>query len=170
MTEAAESFHELMGQLDYPMAVVTTAIEGRRAGCLVGFHTQCSIDPPRIAVWLSKANHTYRVGLMATTFALHLLDRSDSATAELFGTLSGDDIDKFDRCPWDEGPDGVPLLRETHHRLLCRRVSMWDDGGDHVCIVLEPVETRSDGPLHPLTFQQVRHLDPGHEAEERQRP
>ena len=35
---------------------VTTATDGAQAGCLVGFSTQCSIEPPRFGVWLSKLN------------------------------------------------------------------------------------------------------------------
>ena len=47
--------HELVSELDYPMFIVTCADERERAGCLVGFATQCSIDPPRFLVCLSTA-------------------------------------------------------------------------------------------------------------------
>ena len=56
MANRGAAFKDLIAQLDYPMIVVTTASAGERAGCLVGFHTQSSIDPERFAVWLSKAN------------------------------------------------------------------------------------------------------------------
>ena len=55
-------FADLMTSLDHPMAIVTTASGEVRSGCLVGFHSQCGIDPPRYAIWLSKGNHTYRAG------------------------------------------------------------------------------------------------------------
>jgi flavin reductase (DIM6/NTAB) family NADH-FMN oxidoreductase RutF len=55
----AEKFNALAGGLDYPMFIVTVGDGARRAGCLVGFAAQCSIDPPRFMVWLSKKNHTY---------------------------------------------------------------------------------------------------------------
>src|SRR5699024_11830417 len=48
----------LLGSADPPLIVVTTAAEGERAGCLVGFHSQASIGPQRYCFWLSKANHT----------------------------------------------------------------------------------------------------------------
>ena len=50
----SEAFERLVGQLDYPMFIVTTQVEGRRAGCLVGFASQFSIDPPRFLIGLSK--------------------------------------------------------------------------------------------------------------------
>ena len=63
--------------MDAPLVVVTAASGDQRAGCVVGFHSQCSIEPPRYAVWLSKANRTYRVALFATHVALHVLGTED---------------------------------------------------------------------------------------------
>ena len=91
---ASDPFDSIMASLDAPMAVVTTAAGDERAGCLVGFHAQSSIHPGRYAVWLSKANHTYRVGLLSTHYGVHLLTRDDRPVAELFGTVSGDEVDK----------------------------------------------------------------------------
>ena len=45
-----EAFEALMADLDQPSYVVTAADGDERAGCLVGFATQCSIEPPRFAV------------------------------------------------------------------------------------------------------------------------
>ena len=70
---AEERFGALMGALDAPMAVVTTTAGGERGGCLIGFHAQSSIDPARYTVWLSKANHTYRLALRASHLAVHFL-------------------------------------------------------------------------------------------------
>ena len=40
---------QVLSEVDYPVFVVTTVDRdsGERAGCLVGFVTQCSIDPAR---------------------------------------------------------------------------------------------------------------------------
>lgn len=90
-----DAFTTIMSSLDNPLIVVTTAEGHERAGCLVGFHAQSSISPGRYCVWLSKANHTYRVGLRATHLAVHFLTSGDLALAERFGTLTGDETDKF---------------------------------------------------------------------------
>ena len=37
----------LMADLDGPMVIVTTAAGDARSGCLVGFHAQCGMEPPR---------------------------------------------------------------------------------------------------------------------------
>ena len=148
------------------MAIVTAAGNGERAGCLVGFHCQCSIEPFRYAVWLSKANRTYRVVLRAATLAVHFLTPANRPLAELFGGTSGDDLDKFDRCRWDEGPHGVPLLVDCPNRVVGRRGVVLDEGGDHVCVVLHDVELASTGGLTPLRLTGVDDITPGHEAEE----
>ena len=40
-----DAFDSLMASTDPPLIVVTTVAEDERAGCLVGFHAQSSIDP-----------------------------------------------------------------------------------------------------------------------------
>ena len=159
-----------MADLNPPMVVVTTASAGVRGGCLVGFHSQCSIEPARYSIWLSKANHTFRLAVFADTFAVHLLDEGDRRLAELFGTQTGDTVDKFEQCEWTEGPDGVPLLDECLNRFVARRVALFDDGGDHVCLVVEPTRAERSARFSPLTFQQLRDLEAGHDSDERQVP
>jgi flavin reductase (DIM6/NTAB) family NADH-FMN oxidoreductase RutF len=165
-------FDELMVQLDHPMIIVTTVAGDVRAGCLVGFHAQCGIEPPLYAVWLSKANHTYRIGALADVFAVHFPRRDDMALAELFGTGTGNEIDKFERCAWTPGPEGVPLLDDCPDRFVGRRTALMDPGADHVCLMLAPI--RTDGHAGTaesrLAFSQVQHLEAGHPAEDRQRP
>jgi flavin reductase (DIM6/NTAB) family NADH-FMN oxidoreductase RutF len=167
--DTTATFNELMVRLDHTVAVLTAASGGVRAGCLVGFHAQCGIDPPEYAVWLSKANRTYRVGALVETFAVHFLGRDDHDLAELFGATTGDDIDKFDQCSWVCGPDGVPVLDRVEDRFVGRRRALLDAGSDHACLVLEPLEA-SVGERALLWFGEVADLEPGHAAEERQRP
>jgi flavin reductase (DIM6/NTAB) family NADH-FMN oxidoreductase RutF len=106
-----DAFSALMASVDPPLIVLTTAAEGERAGCLVGFHAQSSITPQHYCVWLSKANHTYRVGLRAAHFVVHFLTAQDLALAERFGTLTGEDTDKFAGVDFTLDDHGVPLWR-----------------------------------------------------------
>ena len=167
-TGALASFGE---HLDPALIVVTTTDGTERAGCLVGFHTQCSIGPDRYAVWLSKANHTYRVVLFAGHLAVHLLGEDDRDVAELFGTTTGDDVDKFERCAWTPGPGGVPLLDRLPNRLIGRRVSLYDENdSDHVCVMLAPEVVETAASFAPLRLSAVAELVPGHEAKDRPVP
>jgi flavin reductase (DIM6/NTAB) family NADH-FMN oxidoreductase RutF len=160
---STERFDEFVDGLDYPMFVVTTAAAGERAGCLVGFTTQASIDPPRLLVCLSVKNHTFRVAQRATLLAVHVLDRDQRDLATLFGEQTDDTTDKFGQCSWRPGPDGVPLLEECP-RVVVGRVLRRDEYGDHVGHLLEPLEVASDSSEDGLSFEQVEDLDAGHPA------
>ncbi len=170
MSGGPDGFDALVASLDPAMAVVTTVSERERAGCLIGFHAQSSIRPHRYTVWLSKANHTFRVGLHAQHFAVHFLSEDDTDLARLFGTQSGDRIDKFAHCDWEPASGGVPVLTGCSQRFVATRVALMDEGGDHVCTVLAPVEVGPGTPFRPLRLSRVTHLQPGHEVEERPEP
>src|SRR4249919_2165575 len=101
---ATNAFEAIMAAIELPSYVVTTAAAGERAGCLVGFATRCSIDPPRFGVWLSKLNRTYRVAQTATTLVVHLLRDGDGDLAERFGGDTGDEVVKFADIEWQPGP------------------------------------------------------------------
>jgi flavin reductase (DIM6/NTAB) family NADH-FMN oxidoreductase RutF len=175
------AFSELVASADAAMVVVAAAMAGgpedgaEAAGCLVGFHCQSSIDPPRYSVWLSKANHTYRVALHADHLAVHFLAEGDLDLAEHFGTLSGDAADKFAGWEVETGPGGVPLLARCPHRLVIRRDTVVDSGGDHVSVTGDVVAAWAGGRVDggrftPLRYSAVADLDAGHPAEERPRP
>ena len=161
---SSAAFDTLVARMDAALVVVTTASADRRAGCVVGFHTQCSIAPLRYAVWLSKANDTYRTAVLATHVAVHVLDVGDHALAELFGGQTGDEVDKFARCAWTPGPGGVPLLSQCRHRIVLERTSLWDDNGDHVCFVGTPTHATDGAGLEPLRLSRATDIQAGHPA------
>jgi flavin reductase (DIM6/NTAB) family NADH-FMN oxidoreductase RutF len=158
-----EVFDELVGELDYPMYVVTATSGGERSGCLVGFASQCSIDPSRFVVWISKRNHTYRVARDGTDLAVHVLRQNDLELAELFGEATGDEVDKFAECAWHDGPGGLAIIDGCD--WFVGRVLVTVDGGDHVGFVLEPTAAERRPRAFPqLGYQSVRDLSPGHDA------
>jgi flavin reductase (DIM6/NTAB) family NADH-FMN oxidoreductase RutF len=163
VSAAAETFSTLLGDLDYPMFVVTVAAGGERAGCLIGFATQASIDPPRFLVLISKKNRTYRVGREADALAVHLAPDDQPELVELFGSETGDDVDKFDHCEWTEGPRGLPLLADCPSWFAGGVLGRLDCG-DHVAFLLEPFEARKGHGDRPFPFHRAKRLEPGHEA------
>lgn len=156
-------FQEVVATLDYPMYVVTTTAGEERAGCLVGFTSQCSIDPPLFAVWLSKKNHTYRVARGAEILAVHALGGEERELAELFGQHTGDEVDKLSRCCWHPGPGGVPVLDDCPRWFAGRVIDHWDTG-DHLGFLLEPLVAAATSNEHDLGFQDLKDIEPGHEA------
>jgi flavin reductase (DIM6/NTAB) family NADH-FMN oxidoreductase RutF len=157
------AFESLVARIDYPMFVVTTAVGEERAGCLVGFATQCSIDPARFLACISDKNHTYRVLKGASAMAVHLVPEQAGHIVELFGAETGDDTDKFARCEWSPGPDGLPLLADCPGWFAGRileRVPL----GDHVGHLIEPFAGEDPGGGGWFPFSRAREIQPGHEA------
>ncbi|OKK22097.1 flavin oxidoreductase [Streptomyces sp. CB00455] len=158
--------HHFTDALDGPVYVVTAAAGQERAGCLVGFASQCSIHPPRFVVWLSTANHTYRVAREAPYLTVHLLRRDQTELAELFGGETGDRVDKFARAAWRPGAEGSPVLAEAEI-WFTGRVEGQIEGGDHVGFLLAP--DREGPPVEGpppalLRYGDVRHMEAGHPA------
>jgi flavin reductase (DIM6/NTAB) family NADH-FMN oxidoreductase RutF len=156
------AFQSLVGRLDYPMLIVTTAAGGDRAGCLLGFSTQASIDPSRFLACISDKNRTYRVAREATRMAVHLVPAHRGDLAELFGGETGDEADKFSQTAWHEGPDRLPLLDGCPSWFAGRileRLPM----GDHVGHLLEPYGGNDAGDGW-LGFNRAKAVEPGHEA------
>lgn len=177
-------FERFADGLDYPMLVVTAVHgeTGERSGCLVGFASQCSIEPARFLVAVSKANHTHRVAWASPVLAVHALGAHQQALAALFGERSGDNVDKFARCRWTPGEAGVPLLEECPRRFTGRVVERLPELGDHSGFLLEPRDSTDDEQeARPeedrrdpgagtsaverlLMFSDVRTMEPGHPA------
>lgn len=155
----------LVARTDYPLYVVTTAHAGDRSGCLAGFVTQCSIDPPRLLVCVSRLNHTFGVARAAAGLAVHLLGADQADLARVFGELTGDATDKFSRCAWRTGETGMPVLEECAAWLEGRTVERVDVG-DHTAFVIEPVAGGTGTHPGELTYRTAPDLDPGHPAHE----
>jgi flavin reductase (DIM6/NTAB) family NADH-FMN oxidoreductase RutF len=158
----AETFMKLTARLNYPMFIVTTAVGDRRAGCLIGFATQTSVDPGRFLACLSRENRTYRLALDADALAVHVVPAGERDLAELFGGETGDEIDKFARCEWHEGARGMPILAACPSWFVGAILSR-HDLGDHVGHLLEPIDARY-APAELLYFQDVKDIEPGHPA------
>jgi len=160
---AGATFDALVGDLDYPMIIVTACAGGERSGCLIGFATQTSIDPSRFLVCLSQKNRTYRVAVRAELLAVHFVPAEAGELAELFGGETGDEVDKFARCAWRPGPGGTPLLDRCPNRFVGRVLARLD-AGDHDVFLLEPVMAEKGTSSDEFTFHRAKRIEPGHEA------
>jgi len=149
---------------DYPLMVVTAGTpDGERSGCVAGFVTQCSIEPPRFLVCVSTVNHTFPVVERADGLALHLLGSDQTGLARLFGEQTGDRTDKFARCRWRTGLHHAPVLTECAAWLegsILGHVSV----GDHEAFLFQP-ETGGRGTRGGLlTVKSAPDLHAGHPA------
>lgn len=153
--------------VDRPLYVVTARSPDEMSGCLVGFATQSSIDPPLFFIGISRANHTHGVAARAEYLAVHLIAREHEELARIFGGETGDCVDKFAACRWAEGPHGLPVLTDAGVWFAGRIIERIDMG-DHTGHVLAPVagEVRHrDSDLSAWVSLAVGDsIEPGHSA------
>ncbi len=135
--------------------------DGERSGCLMGFATQCSVDPPLFLAAISRTNHTHDVVAGADAVIVHFLGAAQRDLATLFGGETGDEVDKFELCTWSEGPEGIPLL-DGVPGWFAGHVRERLDLGDHLGLLLEPFAAEDRGGPLDLGFQDVKSVEPGH--------
>lgn len=160
---SASEFGTFVDGLDYPLFVVTTQHAGERSGCLVGFATQVSIDPPQMLVCISDKNHTHRLAQVAELVAVHVLSPAQEPLAALFGEETGDETNKFSRCRWHDGPAGVPVLDEVARSMVGRVVQRLPFR-DHLGLLLEPLATAVGPDPVAYSLRDADDLEPGHSA------
>jgi flavin reductase (DIM6/NTAB) family NADH-FMN oxidoreductase RutF len=152
--------------IDSPMVIVTCFDQDRPSGCLVGFSTQCSIDPPRFLVCISRANHTFEAARACEVIAVHLLTANEKDLARRFGEYSADATDKFSTVAWHRGRAGTPVLDGAPAHFEAR-VLAEIPVGDHSAFVIEPLDeldAERDLPSAQLRLRDVMDLDAGHPA------
>ncbi len=154
------TFAQLVATLDYPLYVLTTSVNGEPSGCLIGFATQCSIHPRRFLACISKQNHTFGLVREATAVAVHIVEEGDQDIARLFGGETGDEVDKFAGIDWRYVHE-VPVLSACK-RWFIGSVLERMDLGDHVGLLLEPVDAANGPADEQLGYQQARDIPPGH--------
>ena len=150
---------------DFPLTVVTTtSVSDGDSGCIVGFTTQCSIEPVRFLVCISKQNHTFDVVSRSEVLALHLLGEDQVELAELFGEETGDQIHKFKRCPTHPGTTGAPLLDDCV-AWIEGTIDDRHDVGDHVAMVVTATSGGRGNQSGLMMFQRSPDMTPGHPAD-----
>ena len=130
----------LLDRLDTTVCVLTTAHEGRPAGCIVTYVTPASlsVERPRVVVLTSHENLTHELLERSGVVALHPLARGQEDWLERFGFRSGRDVDKFAGLAWEPGETGAPLLAEALGWLEGRVLDAMDCG-DHTARLVEPL-------------------------------
>lgn len=159
------AFETLVTSIDYPMLVVTTrGSSGETSGCLVGFATQCSIDPAHFLVCLSKKNHTYDVAKRADLLVVHVLRDDEKDLARHFGEETGDAVDKFATVDWSPGPGRVPVLAGVD--WFAGRIQQRFDCGDHVAHLLAvlPEGRSANAEADQLDSSDAPDINAGHDA------
>jgi flavin reductase (DIM6/NTAB) family NADH-FMN oxidoreductase RutF len=154
----------LLVRLDGTGVVLTTAFEGRLAGCFATFVGAASMDPPRLIACTSHENLTHELVDRSGVLTVHVVGRAQAHLVERFGLQSGRFADKFDGLAYRLGETGAPILDDCLGFVEGRVLASMETG-DHTARLLEPVAASlADHASTPLTSFELlgRGLDRRH--------
>lgn len=124
---------ELMDQsaffkLNYGLYIVSSASEGKHAGCVVNTVQQVTAIPEKLSVTLNKENATLEMIQKSNVFNVVVLcEDVDMDTIRTFGFQSSHDIDKYKELAHAKDEFQIPYL--TQHvaaRFTCKVLSSLD--------------------------------------------
>jgi flavin reductase (DIM6/NTAB) family NADH-FMN oxidoreductase RutF len=148
----SDQFRQVMAHVATPVAVVTTADNGRPHGTTVSAFMSLSLDPPIVLVALDCKSELLSTVRTTRTFGINVLTSDQIECALAFAGKGG--VAKFDGVDWALDGD-LPRLAKARTWLACDRVELLARG-DHVMMLGHVVDAESSAssPLvyHTRTF------------------
>lgn len=149
---------EALDLVPHPLVIVTAgdpAKPRRRGGMAAAWFARVSWDPPMVAVAMTRTRYTYELIREFGSFAVHLVSRSlEEVALEVFGSLSGRDVDKFERsgiAPLRAESIVAPIIPGAPVVLECKLVAEYE-AGDHVIVVGEVVKAYRGSDEPPMVW------------------
>lgn len=148
------TFRSVMGRFCSGVTVITAM--GPQAP--VGFTCQAffslSLDPPRIALGVSRRSTSWPTVRAGASFCVNLLSQRQRPLSERFARSGGD---KFQGVEWDLSPSGSPLLTGACAWIECR-LGAEHDGGDHLLVIgdVHRLQASADAQA-PLLYHRGRY-------------
>ena len=127
-------FRDALGMFATGITVVTTRTPaGEPIGLTVNSFNSVSLDPPLI-VWSLSNNLPSRALFEGCEYyAINVLAEDQAELSQRFAGRMGE---KFAGLEIENGPGGLPLLKDCCARFICRN-TVRHAGGDHVVFISE---------------------------------
>ena len=150
-----------------PLTVITAAHRNERGGQIaVGTFTASIVpDRPRVLAEIQKRNHTHQLIEASGMFAIHLIAREQWQWVRHWGFHSQAETDKFKDIPWQEGPQGLPILDGVLGWLACK-VTTKMNGGDMTIYLADVFDAQRNTPAQPIRWHEVQQMLPEEWREE----
>ncbi len=117
--------------------------------------TQCSFDPPMVALAVESDSHSRQVIEASGAFAVNLYESGQRELAGSLGRTFGKHPEKLSEVTWTPGPlTGSPLLATALGWVECKIVGSLP-AGDHILFVAEVVEVGLNHEGSQLTLKET---------------
>lgn len=147
------AFRQCLARYATGVAVITTEVEGERAGIAANSFSSLSLDPPLVLWSLGRASRSMPAFARSTHFAVNVLSHEQLPVSQAFSSRAAD---KFTGFRWIEGMGGAPLLAGSIATLECK-VERVIEAGDHILFIGEVLRFRHEEGT-PLVFVQGRYV------------
>ena len=148
-----KAFHKL----SYGLYIITTELDGKKAGYIGNTAFQVTSEPPQIAISSNKKNSTTNKILQSKRFSLSVLARdADTSLIGEFGFMSGDEVDKFEKVETVKAQTGAPVVLDSSVAWFDCKVVDSMDVGSHIIIIGEVVDSDIVSAEGPLTYSYYR--------------
>lgn len=131
---AADMFKAVMRQVASPVAIITAAHNGHRAGLTATAVCSVSIEPPTVLVCINQHANADALIAQSGAFAVNFLAAEQAGLARLFSTPHLASEARFAGAEWTRRVTGAPLLRAAVGTLDCTVVQMLPSGTHHIYI------------------------------------
>jgi|YelNatPaOPRAMG01_1025707.scaffolds.fasta_scaffold00916_11 flavin reductase (DIM6/NTAB) family NADH-FMN oxidoreductase RutF len=135
----------------YPtgVTVVTSILDGVACGGTMNSFCSVSLNPPLVAVFISKNSRTATGIMQSEKFAINILTSDQEKIATIFSTDGSSD--KFQPETYWYGESGMPLLKETLAHIECD-LFLSQDIADHSMFVGSVKGGDVDVEREPLVY------------------
>jgi flavin reductase (NADH) len=146
-TEMQKDFRQAMAHLGAAVNVITT--DGERGRCGITASAVCSVTdtPPTLLVCINRASTMHQVFEGNGRVCVNVLPGEHETLARHFaGQTEVPMAERFNLQVWDDGEQGVPVLRDALASLQGNIVEMKQVGSHSVMFVeVQTIKLRSDG-------------------------
>ena len=145
---------KVIREMSYGLYVLTSQDKDFLNGQIINSVKQVTYDPVRLAVTVSKNNLTHELISKSKVFAVSALDNfTPKSFFQLFGFMSGRDVDKFADIEHKEGITGCPVILGNTLSVLEALVFKEIDLETHTIFVANAISTEVLKKGRPLTYR-----------------
>jgi flavin reductase (DIM6/NTAB) family NADH-FMN oxidoreductase RutF len=142
------SMQDVLDKFHYGIYLITITTEGSHNGMIASWVTQCSHEPPLVAVAIRNNRLSHSQISSTRKFAINVLSEEGLDSVKKFKIP--DWKKKFDNVGFDLSPAGNPVLHEALGYLDCE-VEGLVDTGDHTLFIARITAGRLEKPGDALS-------------------
>lgn len=157
MTETAElqsheeRFKMGMQLLAATVTLITSSLDGRRAGMVATAVSSLTVDPPSLLICTNRTSRTYGFIMDSRKFAVNLVPDTLPQIVTAFAA-KGDKEEQFRAVgTWISSKNGMPVLEEAVASFSCQ-VDNWANTKTHAVFFGMVEDVRLHSEASPLIF------------------